>query len=94
VAKEQYRVYLEKLEKEIHDDKMQRFVQQAVLVNAASPTRPKREIKRVDSGLGNRSKSTYKCEDINVSISPTHHQKQLNRGTFSVRPTEINHFTG
>ena len=61
------------MEKEIHDEKMKRFVQHAVLSNPGSPTKPKREIKRVDTGLG-LSRSAYKCDDISVNISPSRKQ--------------------
>ena len=92
-AKEQYKVYLEKMEKEIHDEKMKRFVQQTVLSNT-SPTRSVKEIKRVDTNLGKKDNDAFNCEDISITISPSHQRKPFRKGNFIVKPTEINHFTG
>ena len=50
---EQYKVYLEKMQKEIHDEKMKRFVEHTQKLDKAVPASPppRREVKRVDTGL-------------------------------------------
>ena len=49
----QYKAYLEKMQKEIHDDKMKRFVEHTQKLDKVVPESPppRREVKRVDTGL-------------------------------------------
>ena len=65
--------------------------------------RPRREQKRVDTGLTPKQKEAWQSrdagkngEEVTVSISPT--RRTINYSAqkkgFSVKPAEVNHFTG
>ena len=94
-ASQQYAEYLQRMQKEIHDEKMKRFVEHTQKLNEAipekSPDRRQRSIsKRVDTGL--RKENQQVDLEYRVSISPE--RKRSTSKGFQVKPTEINHFTG
>lgn len=71
---------------------MKRFVDHTQKLNEIVPeknTTPKREVKRVDTGIRKENKQIDL--DYRVSISPSRNPE---RGSFKVKPTEVNHFTG
>ena len=92
LQKQQYAEYLEKMQKDIHDEKMKRFIDQTQKLNEICPESPppRREIKRVDTGL--RPENRQVDLEFRVSISPER-KRSLSKG-FVVKPAEINHFTG
>lgn len=68
---DKYREYLEKMQKDIHDEKMKRFVDHTQKLESAVPKspEPKREVKRVDTGL--RKENQQVELDYRVNISPS-----------------------
>ena len=69
------------MQKDIHDEKMKRFVEHTQKLNEAIPEspQPKREIKRVDTGLRKENKQVDL--EYRVSISPSR-KKQAQKGGF------------
>lgn len=90
--KQQYAEYLERMQKEIHDEKMKRFIEHTQKLNEICPESPpqRREIKRVDTGLHPENRQVDL--EFRVSISPER-KRSLSKG-FAVKPADINHFTG
>ena len=80
------------MKKEIHDQKMKRFVEHTKKLNESIPEspEPKREVKRVDTGL--RKENRQIDLEYRVSISPE--RRRSHSKSFSLKPTQINHFTG
>ena len=84
---------MEKMQKEIHDAKMKRFIEHTQVLSQACPEKaqqPRREQKRVDTRLREENKQIDL--DYRVSISPSR-KRSKSRG-FTVKPTQVNHFTG
>ena len=71
-ASQQYAEYLQRMQKEIHDEKMKRFVEHTQKLNEAipekSPQRQRSISKRVDTGL--RKENQQVDLEYRVSISP------------------------
>lgn len=81
------------MQKEIHDEKMKRFIEHTQTLNQACPEKPKsppREQKRVDTRLREENKQIDL--DYRVSISPS--RKRSKSKGFTIKPTSVNHFTG